>query len=62
LKEKHMRKKLALTAFAVALAAGSMMVKPAAALTCPTGSHLLVCSTYSFCCPNNAFCICERGY
>lgn len=55
-----MRKKLALTAFAVALAAGSMMVKPAAALTCAAGSHVFTCPTYSYCCPNGAFCICKQ--
>jgi hypothetical protein len=31
---------------------------PAAAGSCPKNSHLIVCPTYSFCCPNNAFCVC----
>jgi hypothetical protein len=53
-----MRKKLALFAVAVALTAGAAFVKPAAALTCPTGSHLMVCPAGNWCCPNNAFCVC----
>jgi hypothetical protein len=31
---------------------------PAAAKSCPKNSHLIQCPTYSFCCPNNAFCVC----
>jgi len=31
---------------------------PAHAKSCPRNSHLVVCPTYSFCCPNNAFCVC----
>ena len=31
---------------------------PAHAKGCPRNSHLVVCPTYSFCCPNNAFCVC----
>jgi hypothetical protein len=31
---------------------------PAAAKSCPKNSHLIVCPTYSFCCPNNALCVC----
>ncbi len=53
-----MRKKLALLALAVALAAGSVIVKPAAALTCAAGSHLVTCPTRTFCCPDFARCVC----
>ena len=35
-----------------------LTVTPAAAASCPRGSHLFVCPTYSFCCPNFAFCAC----
>ena len=31
---------------------------PAMASGCKRGSHLVVCPTYSFCCPDNAFCAC----
>jgi hypothetical protein len=31
---------------------------PAAAKSCPKNSHLIQCPTYSFCCPNNALCVC----
>jgi hypothetical protein len=34
---------------------------PAVASACPRGSHLIQCPTYSFCCPNNAFCACFPG-
>lgn len=55
-----MRKKLALLALAVALAAGSVFVnaKPAAALVCPPGSHPIICPSHSFCCPDTALCVC----
>jgi hypothetical protein len=53
-----MRKKLALFALALALTAGSVAVRPAAALTCPTGSHLVTCPTRTFCCPDFAKCVC----
>jgi hypothetical protein len=54
-----MRKKLALLGFALALMAASA-TPPASALTCKVGTHLIVCPTYSFCCPNGAFCICPQ--
>ncbi len=53
-----MRKKLALLVFALAAVTASLSVRPAAALTCPKGSHLIVCPTSSWCCPDNAFCVC----
>ncbi|HEX4825410.1 MAG TPA: hypothetical protein VFV19_13990 [Candidatus Polarisedimenticolaceae bacterium] len=39
---------------------GSLMTaSPAAASSCPRGSHLITCPNgHSFCCPNNALCIC----
>ena len=41
-----MRKKLALFVFAAALTAGSALVEPAAALTCPVGTHVFfICPT-----------------
>jgi hypothetical protein len=54
-----MRKKLITLGFALAAAAASTL-SPASAtpVTCRAGSHLFVCPTYSFCCPNGAFCIC----
>jgi hypothetical protein len=55
-----MRKKLALFAVAIALAAGSALVEPAMALTCPIGTHVFTCPTRTFCCPNGAFCICQQ--
>jgi len=53
-----MRKKLALLIFALAALAASFTVRPVSALTCPNGTHLIVCPNSSWCCPNNAFCVC----
>lgn len=56
-----MRKKLFSLAIVIAAFVGTAAVltaTPAAAGSCPKGSHLFVCPTYSFCCPNNAFCAC----
>lgn len=63
-----MRKKLFFLVFALAAlapipslspaAAGGAPFSPAAGPDCPKGSHLFVCPTYSFCCPDNAFCAC----
>jgi hypothetical protein len=53
-----MRKKLALLAFALAAVTASLSVRPAAALTCPKGTHEIVCPNSTWCCPNNAFCVC----
>lgn len=54
-----MRKKLFILAFALAAAAASTLSPASAApSTCPKNSHLFVCPTYSFCCPDNAFCAC----
>jgi hypothetical protein len=55
-----MRKKLVILGFALAAAAAST-ISPASALTCKVGTHLIVCPTYSFCCPNNALCVCFNG-
>ena len=56
-----MRKTLAVLMIVLAAVVGSAAVlapTPAEAKTCPRGSHLITCPTYSFCCPNNAFCVC----
>jgi len=53
-----MRKKLVILTFALAAAAASTLSAPAKADTCPKGTHLFVCPTSSFCCPNNALCFC----
>jgi hypothetical protein len=62
-----MRKKLALLLFALAAVApaGAVSRAPTAATprasdpqTCPTGWHLYVCPTHSFCCPPFARCVC----
>lgn len=53
-----MRKKLTLLGFALAATFAASAVSPAAADTCPKGTHLIVCPTGSWCCPNNAFCVC----
>ena len=64
-----MRKKLAILAFALAAVAPTAAISPAAAArtasfapadapTCKKNEHLIVCPTYSFCCPNTAFCVC----
>lgn len=49
---------LVVVAVAVAGMAALLTATPAAAKSCPRGSHLVQCPTYSFCCPNNAFCVC----
>jgi|GraSoiStandDraft_16_1057320.scaffolds.fasta_scaffold6169856_1 hypothetical protein len=54
-----MRKKLVILAFALAAAAASTLTPASAqSSTCRKDEHLIVCPTYSFCCPNNAFCVC----
>ena len=55
-----MRKKLVSLGIALAALVAASTLTPASAdpTTCPKGSHLIVCPTYSFCCPNNAFCVC----
>jgi len=56
-----MRKRLFMLVIAFAAVAGTAAVlsaTPAAAKSCPKNSHLIVCPTYSFCCPNNALCVC----
>jgi hypothetical protein len=53
-----MRQKLILLGFALAAIFAASAVPTAAADTCPKSSHLIVCPTGSFCCPNNAFCVC----
>jgi hypothetical protein len=56
-----MRKKPFGLVIVVAAAVGTLAVltaTPAEAKSCPRGSHLIVGPTYSFCCPNNAFCVC----
>lgn len=56
-----MRKKLFTFVIMLAAVVGIVAVltaTPVAAKSCPKNSHLVVCPTYSFCCPNNAFCAC----
>jgi hypothetical protein len=56
-----MRKKLFGLAIVLTAVVGTCAVlttTPAAAGSCPRGSHLVTCNGYSFCCPNNALCIC----
>ena len=56
-----MRKKSFVLGIVLAVGVGTVALStttPAAAKSCPKNSHLVVCPTYSFCCPNNAFCVC----
>jgi len=56
-----MRKRSLILGIVFAAAVGTaalLTTSPAAAKSCPKNSHLVVCPTYSFCCPNNAFCVC----
>jgi hypothetical protein len=56
-----MRKKLLGLVIVLAAVVGTTAIltpTPAAAASCRKGSHLVECPTYSFCCPNNAFCAC----
>ena len=56
-----MRKKLVSLGFALAALVAASTFTPAAAdpSTCPPNSHRIVCPDgHSFCCPNNALCIC----
>jgi hypothetical protein len=52
--------KLAVLVIALAAMAAASRVSPATAQsTCPRNTHLIVCPNgTSFCCPNNAFCVC----
>jgi hypothetical protein len=56
-----MRKRLVALMIVLAAVVGTAAVltaTPAEAKTCPRGSHLITCPTGSWCCPNNAFCVC----
>ncbi|MBZ5637830.1 MAG: hypothetical protein LAO51_03635 [Acidobacteriia bacterium] len=55
-----MRKKLAVLMFVLAAVVGTsaLTTRVAAETKCPRGSHLITCPTGSWCCPNNAFCVC----
>ncbi len=53
-----MRKKLVFLAFALAATAATAVSHAQIINSCPPGSHRINCPTYSFCCPNNALCIC----
>jgi hypothetical protein len=58
-----MRKKLFGLVIVVAAVVGTLAVltaTPAEAKRCPRGSHLIVCPTQSFCCPNFAICDCLK--
>ena len=64
-----MRKKIVFLVFILAALVPITADSPAAAVKataahsasrgCPKGSHLVTCPTYSFCCPNNALCVCS---
>ena len=56
-----MRKKLLSLVIVLAAGVGTTAIlssTPVAAKSCPKGSHLVVCPTRSFCCPNFAICDC----
>lgn len=53
-----MRKKLIYLGFALAALVAASTGSPVSATTCPPGSNLFQCPTYSFCCPFNARCAC----
>jgi hypothetical protein len=57
-----MRKKLVSLGIALAALVAASTFTPASAQssTCPAGTHLFTCPTYSYCCPNGAFCICRN--
>jgi hypothetical protein len=52
--------KLAVLGIALAAMAAASRTSPVTAeSTCPPKTHLIVCPNgNSFCCPNNAFCVC----
>ena len=53
-----MRKKLIFLALVLTALTAATAISPAAANTCPKNYHLIDCGDHSFCCPNNAFCVC----
>ena len=56
-----MLKKVVLAStFAIVLAGAAALLSatPAEAKNCPKNSHLVVCPTGSFCCPDGALCFC----
>lgn len=55
-----MRKRLVVLLIVLAAVVGTAAVtsSPAEAKSCPRGSHLITCPTGSWCCPNNALCVC----
>lgn len=62
-----MRKRIAVLAFLVAtvvllsLGGSSASIKTdglSRSGPCPRGSHLITCGTQSWCCPDNALCVC----
>ena len=57
---EQMQQSTSMTRHLILVAAST--VAPARALPitnpCPSGEHLFRCPTYSFCCPDTAFCIC----
>ncbi len=57
-----LRKKLFGLAIVFAAIVGASAVftaAPAATKSCPKNTHLVTCGNYTFCCPNNALCICS---
>jgi hypothetical protein len=53
-----MRKKLIFLALVLTTVTAATAIAPASADTCPPNTHRIDCGTHSFCCPNNAFCVC----
>ena len=56
-----MRKKvfgLVIVAAAVMGTVAVLTTTPAEAKSCGKKSHLVICPTYSFCCPNSVMCDC----
>jgi len=49
---------LAVTCAVGLLGAAALLSTPAEAKNCPRGSHLIVCPTGSWCCPDGALCVC----
>ena len=59
---KRLAQRIGIVAFVLAATLGASALvasTPAHAGSCPRNSHLIVCPDgHSFCCPNNAFCVC----
>jgi len=53
-----MTKKLVVLSLALAAAVAASLPRPANALSCGQGSHIMVCGDISFCCPKGVNCWC----